>query len=142
MRTDSLGVVKGLVAAWTLQDVDATLAYIHEDADYSLNNGTDPEPSAVVFKGRHDIGRVLQRFCQDWDILRYSAGPWLDDGTTLRGQVAFSYRHRESGEVFEGTKRIVWRVDGRKVVACDEYIDGALLTAFLRMARSRISLTA
>ena len=70
---------------------------------------------------------------EDFEYILYRPFKLTADGDTVRFQVEFMYRHRESGEKLEGRFRMVMVVKDGKLVRTDEYHDRAKLEAFMRL---------
>lgn len=69
---------------------------------------------------------------------RLSAERDVDD-QVVRAQVIFTLRHRESGCIIEGSRRIVIQMRGGLIGRYDLYEDGRRVEAFMRMARATTS---
>lgn len=138
MRCDPEAVIQGLYSAWTLQDIDTTLAYCHDDVKYRVLT-SDGRWQRLELNGKAEVRAHMEAMCAVWgwrpaDI---QPGPFVVEGNlVIREQFAFRCTHRRSGLEFTGTRRHVWKVEGGRISCCTEHIDAGALDAFLRMAEA------
>lgn len=137
MRCDPESVVSGLYAAWRLQDLEATLAYFHDDLRF-----TSHEPDGIRGLGGNMLGKAAFRSYliavrNAWEFVIIRPSPFVIDGEILREHTRFSAIHRRTGLPLESSKRHVWRVRDGRVAECDEYQDAVKIDAFRRMAVAR-----
>lgn len=138
MRNDPESIIHGLYAAWTLQDIDATLAYCHDYVRYEVVTPDGRKPCADN-SGKVAVRAYLEAMCSVW---RWEAGfiepgPFVVEGNlVIREQFKFRATHRKSGLEFKGTRRHVWTVEDGRVAQCREHVDVYKLEAFLRMAEA------
>ena len=136
MRSDPEAVIQGLYAAWTLQDVETTLAYCHDDVRYEVVTASTHSHRADL-AGKAQVRAHLEAMCAvwEWHPAWIQPGPFVVEGdVVIREQFAFRARHRRSGLEMNGTRRHVWTVKKGRVSLCSEQLDTATLDAFLRMA--------
>lgn len=138
MRRDPEGTVHGLYTAWSLRDIDATLAYCHDDVGYHIvASGGSGHRAHLV--GLAAVRAHLEAVCAvwQWEPSSILPGPFVVEGNVvIREQFSFRARHRRSGLELSGTRRHVWRVAEGRVTCCTEHLDGGALEAFLRMAEA------
>ena len=137
MRFDPEAVVHGLYAAWTMQDVETTLAYCHDDIRYRVVTTSGEPALAADTVGKAAVGSYLSAVCAAWEFIEVVPGPFTVDGNILREQTRFRAIHRPSGLPLDGRRRHVWVVEDGRVRSCTEYQDIGALAAFLRMAEAR-----
>lgn len=130
-------VIEAIIAVWNTQDVEATLAYIDDDAIYALYVSEETVPFGGVSKGKDEIRATLFMMLAEFDYLRFDRVIAGVDGDVVKVQTQFKFHHRRTGENLEGSMRTVFTVRDGLVVRCDEYLDRSLLDAFMRMVRER-----
>ncbi len=91
-------VVKGFNAEWALGNIENAIAYIAEDAVYALHISGDVLSHGGEHVGRQKIATVLKKVREEFEYILYRPLQLTADGDTVRFQVEFMYRHRESGE--------------------------------------------
>jgi ketosteroid isomerase-like protein len=70
---------------------------------------------------------------RDFEYVLYRPLDLKPNGSEVRYQVEFMYRHLGSGEVLSGRFRLVMIVEGGLIVRADEYHDRAKVEAFMRL---------
>lgn len=138
MRNDAEAVIQGLYSAWTLQDVDTTLAFCHDDVAYRVLS-SDGRWQRLELSGRSEVRGYLEAMCAvwEWHPEDIQPGPLIFVGNfVIREQFSFRCIHRRSGLEFTGSRRHEWTVEEGRITSCTEYIDAGALDAFLRMAEA------
>jgi len=130
-------VVNGFNAAWAEGDIDKAIGYVAEDSVYALHISGEALPHGGETLGREKIAAALRRVREDFDYILYRPFKLTADGNTVRFQVEFMYRHRESGEMLNGRFRRVMQVTDGLLVRTDEYHDRAKVEAFMRLVGRR-----
>jgi ketosteroid isomerase-like protein len=128
-----IAVVNGFNAAWAEGDIDKAISFVAKDSVYALHISGEALPHGGETVGRDNIGGALRRVREDFEYILYRPFKLTADGDTVRFQVEFMYRHRESGEKLEGRFRMVMVVKDGKLVRTDEYHDRAKVEAFMRL---------
>lgn len=126
-------VVNGFNAAWAGGDIDKAISYVAEDAVYALHISGEALPHGGENLGREKIEAALRRVREDFEYILYRPFKLTADGDTVRFQVEFMYRHRDSGEMLNGRFRMVIQVRDGLLVRTDEYHDRAKVEAFMRL---------
>ena len=134
---DSRSVVASFFTCWRVQDVEWAIAHYHENAVYELH--VDPSAALVdrVYRGREACRAALYALLKDFDYLKYEPVINSVSGATVRARVAFRYRHRTTGEILEGSRRLVFQVREGLIVRVDGYYDTKLFSAFVRLMKDR-----
>jgi ketosteroid isomerase-like protein len=132
---DVRSVVKSFFACWSAQDVEMSLAHLHPEIVYTIHNGPDASPLAGVYRGTERVRDLGFSVLAEFDYLRYEPTIVGVHGAIVRAHVVFALRHRESGCIIEGSRRIVIEVRGGLIVSYDLFEDGLRVEAFMRMAR-------
>lgn len=133
---DPFAVVTHFNAVWDAGDIDGVLALMADHAEYELHISKDVLPYGGMAAGHADIGEKLRRMRADWDYILYRPFSLAADGSIVRFQVEFMYRHRESGQVLSGRFRLVIRVEVGLIQRVDEFHDRAKVEAFMRLVRA------
>jgi len=124
-------VVNRFNAAWAGGDIDKAISCVAEDAVYALHISGEALPHGGETLGRAKIGAALRRAREEFEYILYRPFKLTADGSTVRFQVEFMYRHRESGEMLNGRFRMVMLVKDGFLVRTDEYHDHAKVEAYL-----------
>lgn len=134
---DSRSVVTSFFTCWAVQDVEWAIAHYAEDAVYELH--VDPSAALVdrVYRGRDACRVALYALLKDFDYLKYEPVINSVKGDTVRARVAFQYCHRATGEILEGSRRLVFQVRNDFIVRVDGYYDAELFSAFVRLRKQR-----
>jgi ketosteroid isomerase-like protein len=134
---DNEAVVRSFFACWEAQDVELTAMHFHDDIVYELHSVTRELPYTGVTRGKEPVRDVLFTILKDFDYLKYKSHINSVEGDVVRAQVAFLYRHRQSGEVLDGTRRLVFQIKDDLIIRMDRYHDDRLVDAFMRLTRQR-----
>ncbi len=134
---DGLDVVASLLACWRAQDVEETLRHCSDDVVYSLNISEETVPFGGEANGKAACRQVLKMMLEQYDYLRYEPSIVGLSGMVVRVQTSFRFRHRLSGEILEGSMRTVFTTANGLVIRVDEYLDEALVAAFIQLTRHR-----
>lgn len=132
---DSREVVESFFMSWEAQDVELAAAHYHDDIVYELHSATTELPYTGVTRGKAATREVLFSIIKDFDYLKYEATINSVEGDIVRTRVAFQYRHRQSGQVLEGTRRLVFQVKDGLIVRMDRFHDDRLVDAFMKLTR-------
>jgi hypothetical protein len=71
----------------------------------------------------------------EFDYLHYEPTIVGVENHIVRAQVNFRYRHRETGNIIEGSRRLVFEIKDDLMYRLDSYEDTLRLEAFMRMSR-------
>jgi ketosteroid isomerase-like protein len=134
---DSRAVVNSFFTYWTVQDVEMALSLASEDVVYMLHISGAALPHGGETRGRDNCRDALYNVLAQFDYLRYEPTIVSADGDVVRAQVHFAYRHRATGEILSGSKRMVFTVKNGQIVRVDGYHDAAMVEAFMRLAAHR-----
>lgn len=128
MLTDPEGILEAVVTAMALEDVDSTVAYFDQNADYVVVS-----PSQVVFPGRDAIARRLNMIVANFHVDRFRARTILPCDEGMRTLIDFTFRHKATGETIDGTMRVIASSRDGRIVRWREYQDADRVEAFLRL---------
>lgn len=133
MRSDPEAIIAGLYAAWSMQDVEATLAYCSDDIVYFVHQPDGANWIGGEISGKPAVRAYLQMLRDTWEFLLLTPGPFDIRGGEVREYLQFRSRHRATGQVMEGHKRHIWQIIDGRITRCEEFQDAAVVAAFLRM---------
>lgn len=133
MRDDPEGVLEAAIAAYVIGDLDANAAYFAPDARFAIYIDPDLLPFAGEVSGRDKIRKVAESVASTFELLQYDIKSISSQGTTVRCQAVFRYRHRASGECIDGVERIEAEIENGLIVTYREYHDADRIRAFLRL---------
>lgn len=133
MASENVELIDRFYRTWFDRDHDAMAATLSPLVRLT-QHFADP---ALSFTGT-SIGKTafrarLEAIFRDWIFDRAEPRHDRIDGNHIRTNCSFELRHIASGEVFDGTFRHDWRIDGGLITHIDEQIDVARLKAFLRL---------
>ena len=104
-------------------DVDEMLAPLAPDARWTEMAGF---PYAGTYIGPAEVRRnVFERIGADWEAYRADITELIDGGDTVIGLGTYSGTNRASGRFFEARVAHVWRLEGGRVVAFEQFTDTA-----------------
>lgn len=116
-----------------LEDIDSTIAYFDADADFLIVT-----PSPIVLKGRAAIAKRLANVVGEFHVDGFTARTILPHEDGLRTQIAYTFRHRRTGDSIDGNMRVnAWFRDGR-IVRWHEVQDAERVIAFMRLVRREV----
>ncbi len=131
-------VIASFFASWGAQDVEWTLEHFHEEIVYEMHVDAAELPFFRVTRGREACRNALFSVLRDFDYLKYEPTINSVQGNTVRASIAFRYRHRPTGEVLEGTRRLVFRLKDGLIIRIDGYHDAKLFEVYMRLMKHRV----
>jgi len=133
-KHDRCLILEGACAAWAAQDMAAVKACIHREAVYWHHLPPGIWPIAGIVRGKQEIVRSLSLFLQDFDVVRYRPLKMtLDEDEVWDLRIAFEYGHKLTGQVFDGTARILTQFAGDKFRSFEIIHDVPRLRAFVEL---------
>jgi ketosteroid isomerase-like protein len=132
-------VVEAFFAFRAAQDVDMACALLHDSIVYKIHAATNNLPFGGEQRGVDACRNVLFSILKDFDYLAYEPTILSARGLMVRTQVRFKYRHRRTGGILEGTRRLVFKVKGGRIVRIDGYHDAKLVAAFMKLTEYRLA---
>lgn len=132
---DSRSVVASFFAYWSVQDLAMAVAQAHPDVVYTIHNGRDASPLAGVYRGPEACRDLGYAMLAEFDYLNYEPTIVAVEDNIVRAQVNFRYRHRKTGNIIEGSRRLVFEIKEGLIYRLDSYEDTRRLEAFMRMSR-------
>lgn len=131
-------IVASWIACWAAEDVEMTLAHLHEDIVYKVHTSV-VLPFGCEKRGHDALRDLMFTVLTDFDVLQYSANYIRATNVGVRAGVAYIYRHRATGEVLEGTRRLLVQIDGDRIARIDGYYDDRMVESFMRLTKHRIA---
>ncbi len=131
MLSEPHGILEAVITAFSLEDIESTVAYFASDADFVVV--TTPE---ITLAGRADIRRRLQTIVADFHVDTFTARTILPADDGLRTQIMYAFRHRATGQVIDGIMRVTATVRDGRIVRWREYQDADRVEAFMRLVRA------
>jgi ketosteroid isomerase-like protein len=132
---DSRSVVASFLACWSVQDLEMAVAHAHPDVVYTIHNGRDASPLAGVYRGPEACRDLGYAMLAEFDYLAYEPAILAVEDHVVRAHVNFRYRHRATGNIIEGSRRLVFEIRDDLIHRLDSYEDTLRLEAFMRMSR-------
>ncbi len=130
--SNALAVIETFVDAWRLQDIELTLATLHEAVIYRLHLEPGSHPHAGSTVGKLAMAAVMGETARDWDHLYYQPTLLGVDEDIARVQVRYQIIHRASRSLLAGSNRMIVKVKDDRVVEIDQFEDAARIAAFMR----------
>jgi ketosteroid isomerase-like protein len=132
---DSRSVVVSFFAFWSVQDLEMAVAHGHPDIVYTIHNGRDASPFSGAYRGREGCRDLGYAVLAEFDYLAYEPTIVSVEDSIVRAHVFFRYRHRATGNLIEGSRRLVFEIRDGLIYRLDSYEDSRRLEAFMRMSR-------
>ena len=111
------------------------LVHAHPDIVYTIHNGEGASPFCGSYDSPDAIRNLAYTVLAEFDYLKYEPTIIHVDGDMVRAQVLFRYRHRATGNVIEGSRRLLFKVEDVLIKRLDSFEDARRLEAFIRMTR-------
>jgi ketosteroid isomerase-like protein len=143
MPPDPLFVLQSLYAALTRGDIAGALAWCHKDIVFTSNVHPELGDRPVELVGAAAIRDYLALVKSRWEVdkapgkpkpLDLQPGEPREGGTVYNVTVRVSMRHRETGEIFVGSKRQEWVISNGRVSAMAQYLDRDKIMALQQLA--------
>ena len=136
MRSDPEGILEAAIVALSLSDVESASAFFDENADFAIHMPVELLPRGGKFIGRAAFAKRLGNIFRDFHTERFELRTILTDSEGLRTQVAYTFRHRRTGETIDGVMRLLVTVKYGHIVRWHEFHDTDKVEAFLRLVES------
>lgn len=134
VRIDPEGIVDGFYQAFRAGDQAGQLIYFADDATFHQHIPEGIIGYSGVSCGKPQLAERLAYMYAHWEMGEIIPIYLRVEGDRVHARMRFVFRFKASGDSFEGGIRHVFQVGGGRIVRLDEYVDAALLQAFLRMA--------
>jgi len=125
-------IIEAACAAWEAENVEAVVADLGEEVDFSVNAPPDAASFVGAGRGRAELVRRLEAYLAGIKVMYFEALlPITTRGDdALHCRAHFLYRHRIKPLHIEGTMRHVWRFRDDRVLRLDVYYDAPRMRAF------------
>lgn len=139
MRASVPVLLEAAYAAWSAQDLDATLSAFADDVVFAIHLPPEVAPFVGEVTGKEQVRLRLQTIIDDFDFIEYVPLHITAEGESLHSRIRFRYRHKASGLEYDGTMRHVWRVEGDKIVRFEEFHDAERVRTFFAMVAQALA---
>ncbi|MEM8973057.1 MAG: nuclear transport factor 2 family protein [Pseudomonadota bacterium] len=119
--------------AWQQQRLDAALENVRDDVAYTMFIPRDVVPFGGETIGKAAMKDRLRTILEQFEMLRFDARDFRGSGSIERVRVAYSFRHRVTGETIVGIMRLVVRTQDDLIAELKEYHDVEKVRAFMRL---------
>lgn len=130
---NSEAVAASFLASWAVQDVEMTALHMHKNIVYKIHVPITIRPFGGVRHGIDECREAMFAVLKDFDYIEYVPTIVNAIGNVVRAHIRFKCRHRPTGCVLEGTRRLVIRVRGDLIDQVNSYHDARLIETFLRL---------
>lgn len=118
-------IIRAHYAASDRGDLAGMVADFADDVSWTEAAGF---PLAGTYTGPQGvIDNVFTRLGEDWDGYTVAIDDVVDGGDTVVGIGTYSGTHRSTGKFFAARVAHVWRLEGGKVVAFEQFTDTLLV---------------
>ena len=136
---DNKAFVASWIACWAAQDVEMTLLHLDENVVYKVHTALEVLPFGGENCGQEGLRDLMFTVLADFDVLLYSPNFITPVGDGVRANVKYIYRHRATGEILEGTRRLLIQIRDDRIARIDAYYDDRMVEAFMRLTKHRIA---
>ena len=118
--------------AWERGDIEAFMAYLHEDIVYLVNVDGMQVPYAMSALGKNDAYERLSFLIHTFVVERFTLEKLVHEVDQSWSVVHGIYRHRKTGEVLETKLRFKGWMSAGKITRLEETLDANYIQAFER----------
>jgi ketosteroid isomerase-like protein len=131
---DAAELVRATWSAYAAGDRAAMLEFFAQDVAFAVFIPQEVLPfgGGETF-GKGALSDRLQTVGDQFYILRYEGSISGVSGDCVRGQIAYCFKHKSTGEVIEGVMRQVFDLKDGKIVRLHEFHDVERIRAFMRL---------
>jgi ketosteroid isomerase-like protein len=132
-------LISAALADYATQEMQRFPTYLHNDIVYVLYLDQTLLPFAGEVVGKSTFLERLQEMRADFEYLLWDPSPPRPlDRETVQAAVTFRYRHRKTGEILDGTYRLIFKVGNDLLIhRIEEYHDVERVHAFMRLLAQR-----
>ncbi|MFN3746905.1 MAG: nuclear transport factor 2 family protein [Hyphomicrobiaceae bacterium] len=130
--------VEAFFAYWSVQDVELACALFDTNIVYRRHVASNDILFGGEWSGIDACRQAMFSLLEEFDYLYYNPTILGAKRGMVRAHVAFKYRHRRTGGILEGTRRLVFHVKGDRILRIDSYHDARLVEAFMRLTKYRL----
>ncbi len=129
-------VVRGYYDAMLRGDVDDAMSFVSDDVQWTMYVDRQVIPFAGESAGRAALRERFEQMLSAWELLRYEFTTLELLGQSARAVIAVAFRFRATGDVIDGSMRLVFRIIGRQIVFADEFHDAERIRAFMALVEA------
>lgn len=133
VKLQPAAIVEGFWEAWSRRDKDAALAYLTDDILYALYVPEDVLPFGGETRGKASVSDRLQIVLDVFETDSYVGRITRCDGDVVHGVVDYSFRHKLTQHVINGSMRHVVLIRDGHAAEWREYIDTERVRAFMQL---------
>lgn len=126
-------ILIGFCHAWKTQDLAGALEFVHDDIVYAMFIPQEVVPFGGETRGKLAMADRMRMFAEQFDTLRFEETIIKDENDTGSARVAYTFRHRVTGETIEGFMRLIVRAQDGLMIDLKEYHDVEKVRAFMRL---------
>ena len=127
------GILTGFCQAWKTQDLAGALEFVHDDIVYAMFIPQEVVPFGGETRGKPAMADRMRMIIEQFDTLRFEETIIKDENDIGSARVAYTFRHRVTGETVEGFMRLIVRIQNGRMVDFKEYHDVEKVRAFMRL---------
>lgn len=137
MSDDARATYFDFCKAYAARELDRCADFVTDDVVFALFIDRELAPFGGVTIGRAAMHRRWLMVAEAFDLLRYEVTSVTEDAGSLRGFVAYHFRHKATGEDIDGTMRHL--IESREGLICraEEHHDRTRVEAFFRLINSK-----
>lgn len=126
-------VVERFYIALRAHDRAAIIELFSDDATFCQHLPKSTLPYAGTTRGKNELASRLDQVYGDWEVLKVEPSRLFVDGAQVDCMIDIAFRLRRTGDVYDGSLRHVFDIVHGRIHRLDEYLDAAMLDAFLRL---------
>ena len=130
---EPVDIARAMWALYAVRDVPKFLSFAADGLAYSMFIPQEVLPFGGETIGRAAFSDRIQMVFSQFYTLRYEGMVLGHEGNTVRGQVAYCFKHKATGEAIEGVMRQVFHFEDGKVARLHEFHDVERIRAFVRL---------
>ncbi|MEO1206588.1 MAG: nuclear transport factor 2 family protein [Pseudomonadota bacterium] len=127
-------VAERVLERWSVGDIEGTLDCFADDCVYVMHIDEAVMPSAGPAVGLDEIVERLNSLQEMFEYLTYQPGKPQVNGDIVRVRCYVSVRSKTTAQTYEGSLRLVMKIQDGKIVEMDEFHDAPAIEAYQRLA--------
>jgi ketosteroid isomerase-like protein len=135
---DLASILRAVWAAYATGDRAGTLEHFSDSVSFGIYVPQEVLPFGGETHGKAAMSDRLQTVYDQFEIVQYTGTVLNVSENTARGQVAYIFRHKWTGEALEGKMRLLFEFDGPLIVRLQEFHDVEMVRAFMRLIAYRV----
>ncbi|MFT5508802.1 MAG: ketosteroid isomerase-like protein [Hyphomicrobiaceae bacterium] len=131
MTDEPKNVLFSFCRAWERRDLAGALELVHRDVKYAMSIPQDVLLFGGETQGNAAMSDRMQMMRDQFDLQRFETVHDKSVDDVGHARVAYSFRHKATGETIAGTMRLAARVEDGLIVAFEQYHDEDRVRAFM-----------